>query len=109
MKEKILKLNDIKNANLQTVLEILLHSEGLSRTEIARRMGCDNTTVSRAVRELINRGILMPGEKTEQEHGRPREKLKFDPAGPALIGISLEAERIKGVVTDLRECPIRGE
>ena len=50
MKEKILKLNDIRSRNLQAVLEILLESEGLSRTEIARRMGCDNTTVSRAVR-----------------------------------------------------------
>jgi len=102
MKEKILKLNDIRSRNLQAVLEILLESEGLSRTEIARRMGCDNTTVSRAVRELIARKILMPGEKAGSEHGRPREKLLLDPAGPALAGISLEAERITGVVTDLR-------
>ena len=102
MKEKILKLNDIKNSNLQAVLEIMLRSDGLSRTEIARKMGCDNTTVSRAVRELIKRGILIPGEKTEQEHGRPRERLNFNPAGPALIGISLEPERITGTLTDLR-------
>ncbi len=102
MKEKILKLHDIKNTNLQTVLEILLQSDNLSRTEIARRTGCDNTTVTRAVRELIGRGILIHGEKTAREHGRPQQKLKFDPNGPALIGISLEAERINGVITDLR-------
>ena len=102
MKEKILKLNDIKNTNLQTVLEILLQVDNLSRTEIARRTGCDNTTVTRAVRELIDRGILIHGEKTAREHGRPQQKLKFDPKGPALIGISLEAERINGVITDLR-------
>ena len=102
MKEKILKLNDIKNKNLQTVLEIMLQTDGLSRTEIARRTGCDNTTVSRAVRELMNRGILIHGEKSGQEHGRPQQKLKFNPDGPALIGISLEAERINGVITDLR-------
>ena len=46
MKEKILKLNDIKSTNLQAVLEILLLSEGLSRVELARKMGCDNTTVT---------------------------------------------------------------
>ena len=102
MKEKILKLNDIKSKNLQTVLEILLQSEGLSRTEIARKTGCDNTTVTRAVRELLNRGILIRGEKIGQKHGRPQQILKFNPAGPSLIGISLEAERINGVVTDLR-------
>ena len=102
MKEKILKLNDIKNTNLRTVLDILLESDGLSRIELARKMGCDNTTVSRAVRELIARGIIIPGGKDELEHGRPRVRLKLNPAGPALIGISLEAERINGVVTDLR-------
>ena len=102
MKEKILKLNDIKNTNLQTVLEILLHSDGLSRTEISRKTGCGNTTVTRAVKELLKRGILIPGEKIVQQHGRPQQTLKFNPAGPSLIGISLEAERINGVVTDLR-------
>ena len=102
MKEKILKLNDIKNTNLQTVLKILLESDGLSRIELAHKMGCDNTTVSRAVRELIARGIVIPGGKAELEHGRPRIRLKLNPEGPAVIGISLEAERINGVVTDLR-------
>lgn len=102
MKEKILKLNDIKSANLSTVLDLLLQSDGLSRIELARKMGCDNTTVSRAVRELIARGIVIPGEKNGQEHGRPRVMLRLNPDGPALIGISLEAERITGVLTDLR-------
>lgn len=102
MKEKILKLNDIKSTNLQTVLDILLQSDGLSRIELARKMGCDNTTVSRAVKALIDRGIVIPGEKNEQEHGRPRVTLRLNPEGPAVIGISLEAERVTGVITDLR-------
>lgn len=102
MKEKILKLNDIKSTNLQTVLDILLQTDGLSRIELARKMGCDNTTVSRAVRELIARGIVMPAGKNEQEHGRPRVMLRLNPDGPAVIGISLEADRITGVLTDLR-------
>lgn len=104
MKEKILKLNDIKNTNLRTVLDILLQSEGMSRIELARKMGCDNTTVSRAVRELIDQGIVVHGKKSEQDHGRPRITLKLNPDGPVLIGVSLEAERITGVITDLRGC-----
>ena len=102
MKETILKLNNIKSTNLQRVLDILLESDGLSRIELARKMGCDNTTVSRAVRELIEREIIIPGGKNEQEHGRPRVMLRLNPDGPAVIGISLEAERITGVLTDLR-------
>ena len=102
MKEKILKLNNIKNQNYQTVLDVLLQSEGLSRIELAQKMGCDNTTVSRAVRTLIERGIIVHGKKTGQEHGRPRITLELNPEGPVLIGVSLEAERITGVITDLR-------
>ena len=57
MKEKILKLNDIKSTNLQAVLDVLLQTDGLSRVEIARRIGCDNTTVTRAVGALIEQSI----------------------------------------------------
>ena len=102
MREKILKLNDIKNKNYRTVLDILLQSKGLSRVELAQKMGCDNTTVSRAVRALIDRGIIVHGKKNEQDHGRPRITLELNPDGPVLIGVSLEAERITGVITDLR-------
>lgn len=102
MKHRILKLNDIKSMNHQIVLEILLKSEGVSRTEIARKMGCDNTTISRAVRELIDKGIVIQGKKKEQGHGRPRVTLELNPNGPALIGIAAEPECITGVITDLR-------
>ena len=63
MREKILKLNDIKNKNYRTVLDILLQSKGLSRVELAQKMGCDNTTVSRTVRALIERGIIVHEKK----------------------------------------------
>ena len=105
MKEKILKLNDIKSTNLQAVLDVLLQTDGLSRVEIARRIGCDNTTVTRAVGALIEQGIVMQGEKTEQALGRPRVILRINPEGPLLLGLSLEAERITGVLTDLRGIP----
>ena len=105
MKEKILKLNDIKSTNLQAVLDVLLQTDGLSRVEIARRIGCDNTTVTRAVSALIEQGIVVQGEKTEQALGRPRVILRINPDGPLLLGLSLEAERITGVLTDLRGIP----
>ncbi len=105
MKEKILKLNDIKSTNLQAVLDILLQSDGLSRVELARRIGCDNTTVTRAVSALIAHGIVVQGEKMEQALGRPRVILRINPDGPLLLGISLELEHITGVLTDLRGVP----
>ena len=47
-KEKILKLNDIKARNMLALLELLLQHDSLSRIELAHKMNCDNTTVTRA-------------------------------------------------------------
>ena len=105
MKEKILKLKNIKSINYQAVLDILLQSDGLSRVELAKRMGCNNATVTRAVSALIEHGIVVEGEKEEQAFGRPRVTLRINPNGPLLLGLALEADYIIGVLTDLRGVP----
>ena len=103
MKKQIIKLNDVRTSNNQSVLELILSSDTpLSRTEIAAKLGCDNTTVSRACAELLNRGILCCGAKQELPHGRPRTALRLAENGPLLLGIAWEPERISGVLTDLR-------
>ena len=94
MTKKIITLNEVKRNNLRSVLALLLRSEGLSRIEIAGILGCDNTTVSRAVRELIDRGIINTGNKNGSSNGRPRVTLRMNPAGPSLIGIALESDGV---------------
>lgn len=101
-KEQILKLNDIKARNVLTLLGLLLQHDSLSRIELAHKMNCDNTTVTRAVRDLMGRGLLIPGGKTELRHGRPREQLMLNPDGKYVIGIALDPNGIIGTVTDLR-------
>ena len=107
MTKKIITLNEVKRNNLRSVLDLLLRSDGLSRIEIAGKLGCDNTTVSRAVRELIDRGIINTGSKNGSNNGRPRVALQVNPDGPLLLGIALEPDRISGVLTDLKSHPIR--
>ncbi len=115
MKKNIIKLNDVKNANILAILELLIRNDGLSRIEIAEKLACDNTTVTRAVRELVSRGIIVPRGRTELAHGRPRVGLTVNPEGPVLLGIALEPECITGVLADLRgnvrcrECTRFGE
>lgn len=109
MTKKIITLNEVKRNNLRSVLALLLRSEGLSRIEIAGILGCDNTTVSRAVRELIDRGIINTGNKNGSSNGRPRVTLRMNPAGPSLIGIALESDGVTGVLTDLKSEPFRVE
>lgn len=100
--EKILKLNDIKTRNMLSLLGLLLEHESLSRIELARKMNCDNATVTRAVRDLLGRGLLVSSGRTELRHGRPRELLSVNPDGRYIIGIALAPDGITGVMTDLR-------
>ena len=109
MTKKIITLNEVKLNNLRLVLDLLLRSEGLSRIEIAGKLGCDNTTVSRAVRELIDCGIINTGSKNGSSSGRPRVALQVNPNGPLLLGIALQADGISGVLTDLKSDPVRTE
>ncbi len=100
--ENIIKLNDIKSANILSLLEILLRHDPISRVEIARKLHCDNTTVTRAVRDLMSRGLIIATGKHEQAHGRPREMLSLNPDGHCLMGVSLDPNLIAGVLTDFR-------
>ena len=109
MQKNIIKLNDVKTNNTLALLKLFLHRTEISRIEIAEELSCDNTTVTRAVRELINRKIIIQGTKKEQDHGRPRIMLKLNPEGPVFIGISLESDRINGVITDLRGTILQSE
>ena len=101
-KGKILKLNDIRRRNMLSLLELLLQNDSLSRIELAQKMNCDNTTVTRAVRDLFDRGLLMTCGKTGLHHGRPREQLSLNPDGKYMIGIALSPNGIIGAVTDFR-------
>ena len=100
--ENIIKLNDVKSANILSLLEILLRHDTISRVEIAKKLHCDNTTVTRAVRDLMSRNLIVSTGKHELAHGRPREMLRLNPDGPYLIGISLDPNVIVGVLTDLK-------
>ena len=109
MTKKIITLNEVKLNNLRSVLDLLLRSEALSRVEIAEKLGCDNTTVSRAVRELIDCGIINTGSKNGSSNGRPRVTLQFASDGPLLLGIALEPDSVSGVLSDLKSKVLRME
>ena len=102
----LIKLNEIRIHNTLSILRALIRGGTLSRVELAQASDCDNTTVTRAVRDLQERGLVVPAGKTELRHGRPREQLKVNPDGARLIGISLEPYGIRGVLTDLTGKPL---
>ena len=69
-REKILNLNNIKERNVLALLELLLRYDSLSRVELAKKMNCDNTTVTRTVRDLLAHGLLVPSGKTGRQRSR---------------------------------------
>lgn len=105
VQKQLLKLNDIKLRNTLSLLGVLMRHGCLSRIELAQVLGCDNTTVTRAVRDLMSRNLITTAGKTELQHGRPRELLALNSNGACLIGISLEPDRICGALTDLNGRP----
>ncbi len=99
---RIIKLSDMKTGNMLYLLEVFLQHEEISRIQIAALSNCDNTTVTRAIRELMQRDLLINSGKHESAHGRPREMLRLNPDGRYLLGISLAPEKLIGVACDFR-------
>ena len=97
----VLRLSDLKTRHALLLVNTLRKHASLSRVELAKAMSCDNTTVTRTVRDLLSRGLLRPVGKTEREHGRPREQLSLNPSGGGVIGIALTPTHITGALMDL--------
>lgn len=96
----IIKLNDVKAANTLSLLNLLLQKKEISRVELAAELDCDNTTITRAVRDLANRKLIRSAGKKEFPRGRPREMLTLDTENHCLLGISFAPAVICGVLTD---------
>ena len=100
MTKNIIKLNDIKAANTLALLNLLLQKKEISRVELAAELACDNTTVTRAVRDLTSRNLICSAGKKEFPRGRPREMLTLNTGDHCLLGIALKPSVICGVITD---------
>jgi len=101
-KGSLLLLNDIRIRNTLAILRALLNHNGYSRVELAKEVGCDNTAVTRAIQDLMSRGLVKSAGKTEAAHGRPREKLVLSDQGALVLGISLRPNCIMATLSDLQ-------
>ena len=104
-KSSLLLLNDIRVRNTLAILRALLNHNGYSRVELAKVVGCDNTAVTRAIQDLMSRGLVKSAGKTEAAHGRPREKLVLSDQGALVLGISLRPNIIIATLSNLQGKP----
>ena len=82
---------DVKRINRRMVLSEIILNGPVSRSEIARRTGLTNATVSRVSREFIRAGLVSEGNSlpAPKRPGRRFIALDVNPAGGYVLGISI--------------------
>ncbi|HLY28309.1 MAG TPA: ROK family transcriptional regulator [Aggregatilineales bacterium] len=93
----------IRRENRRLLLRTVYSRIANSRVELANETGLAKPTVSDLISELIDEGYLVEtgfGQSTDEGGKRPR-LLEFVPNARHVIGLSLTAERVLGVLCDL--------
>lgn len=94
----------LRDHNLALVLRQIVASPGLSRTEIAARIGLTDAAVSRITRELIDAGFVREGEEVPAEpgqRGRRHVRLAPDGRGAFFLAASLTISDRRVSIVDL--------
>ena len=98
--------------NRSAVLQEIVLSEPLSRTEIADRLGLTGATVSRITRRLLDEGVVreLPEERNAPKAGPGRRavRLDIDPRGGHVLGIGIGLTIQTVILTDLKNRVIAG-
>ena len=101
-KNGMLKLRNIKSRNTLAALDILRKHDFISRVELADKLNCDGTTVTRITRDLISKGLLKTEGMADSTGGRPREIVRLNDDWANAIGIGFDPGFITGILVNLR-------
>lgn len=83
-------------------LEVLLRGP-LSRTELARRLGLSQASLSRLTKPLLESGMLVETEPArDPATGRPARPLDVVPSSHRFVGVKLTGDTAHAVLVDLR-------
>jgi predicted NBD/HSP70 family sugar kinase len=103
---KIGDLQLVKRMNRSVLLRLLRSHPGVSRAELSVLSGLTKSTVSTAVRELIEEGWLDEGSDEAVAHkqgqGRPSTPLSLSSKHHALAGIDLAVNGLRLAVVSLK-------
>lgn len=79
----------IQELNRSIILDTIRQHGPISRSDIAKRQGISPTTVTSAVNELIQGGLVFEDGTGESSGGRKPILVRFSPDGKFLIGVSI--------------------
>lgn len=85
-----------------SVLEALLHGKARTRTDLSILLGYHQTTTSRVVTQLVERGLIRAESRSTSgsNGGRPSEELSLGPAAGLVVGIELGRSFLSVVLAD---------
>jgi predicted NBD/HSP70 family sugar kinase len=98
----MLQLKNMRRQNSLPVLNILNGHGPISRAELARRLHCNGTTVTRIIKDLIDLGLVKALGLDNSTGGRPKELIELNADWKYAIGIALDPDYITGVIINLK-------
>ncbi len=113
---KWVKTDDLERVNTRNVLRTIELENGLSRAQVARRLGLSRTTISTIVSKLISVGFVTEQQSKAKGRGRPGIHLSLTTKRWYAIGAEFHSKKWVAVVTDLEgrllkilETPVKKE
>ncbi|MFG2059445.1 ROK family protein [Micromonospora sp. NPDC048930] len=79
----------------------VLSAGPVSRTDLARRLGVSQSTVTKAVNPLISMGYLIEAGEKSSGVGRPQRLVQVARERHLVIGVKIAPRHVTGVLTDL--------
>src|SRR5437588_401424 len=93
--------SNIRKLNRQKVFQYVYFEAPISRLEISARSGLSPSTVTKAVSDLLEDGIVVESGAQESHGGRPRTILNINPRYGYFIGIEVGETHIHAEILDL--------
>lgn len=91
----------ISDYNRGVVLECIRTSDHISRVEIAELTGLSRASVTNIVRRLLDDGLVSDVGPAKSTGGKPRRQLTFNDNARYTVGVLLDADSIRYVITNL--------
>lgn len=93
---------DLGSFNEAAIIETIRLAGTISRTEISQQTGLTQQSVSRILRVLLERGLLVEGAAERAERlGKPRTPVRLRAAAGHAAGVLVDPELISVALTDL--------
>lgn len=94
--------SDLGSFNEATIIETIRQAGAISRVEIAERTGLTQQSVSRILRILLERGLLVENASERAERlGKPRTPVRLRAEAAHAVGALVDPELVTVVLTDL--------